>query len=1173
KVTTLSGEARYIYSYDYTSEVNTSYDSIQNVASKLCYYNGTPTSYYQRLNADTQKLMDSFIKGTNNVGGTYGAHLQAVEYSSHEFFFTNANGVAVRFTFDGTDGWRLQAVKSTGDSARYSHFDDIGAGQALAKYLGEKYSDITLALTVDNSNSSYTKLTAGEGNPYVLLYKNQSLIRFYSADGTLRQDITAISADTSADTVTMKGNLAAGEAIYGGGERFDALNRRGTSMWINISDAYNGGRGGNRLDPDTFTYTGTYVAIPLFTTTRGAGMYINRYEVMTVDFDTDAYADQWCVVLDNNLMDCYFWATGKMTDALEGYTELTGAASLPEEWAQGVMVCRYAPDFKSVDGETKVYNSLIDIPNYTTLKLYDGSLAINTDPSSYTNGCYLYSGGSRAYRYQDGVFYRTSPKGNPGGYGVKEIVMDMIRAGMTPTAIILEPANTENTSNGSTEAQKNYKNLKEMVEWIHFEGNVEWEGETYYKPAMKAMTYMGVAGMGGNMPGYKSEYWLHAKVIDASGNEFYTYHTPRRDTDNPDAQGSDTQSYLDITNPEAVDWYMNTVWSRFIDLGVDGVKIDFCENVLDEGTYKTLCLTSAATTADGAPASSIYPDLGTSSSILLENATLEYLPYNDSILEGDEIHHAYPTFFISMFYKAANELMDQKQIGNDFVVLSRGGGIGSQRNPYMWSGDNTREFSVLSMQLRAMLSSGVSGLPFMTTDMAGYAYHYGTSWGPDVDHNYKLYCVETGEILTSKGAVRVWEGEIFTRALQYMAFTTNIQTHGDTLMVQDFTTQVQGISRTYTALHNDLLGYIQKVSEEACDTGMPAVRHMVFNYQGDANVYDLDDQFMLGDGILVAPIMESTAVYSSNSTTYYANLAASSTDPTITKTMTRDVYLPAGEWVNALTGEVINSTGKTVSVTVAFNQVPVFINADSKDAQSLIDNVFNKSAWQSINGGKTIADVGYTITFVDHDGEVISEKVYAQGATVEVPAAPTRAQDDTYTYTFAGWDKDVSTTASESVTYTATYTKTYREYTVTFLDSDGTELFGTGIYHYGDSLWTPSGLVKESDDYYTYTFSGWDNGYTGVCNGTATYTAIYTKTERTYTVKFLNWDGSEIVTLTLTWGQAITAPADPTKASDEKFDYVFTGWDKTVPANCNGDVTFTAEYEALYNTTYDPVGG
>ena len=100
-------------------------------------------------------------------------------------------------------------------------------------------------------------------------------------------------------------------------------------MWINISDAYNGGRGGNRLDPDTFTYTGTYVAIPLFTTTRGAGMYINRYEVMTVDFDTDAYADQWCVVLDNNLMDCYFWATGKMTDALEGYTELTGAASLP----------------------------------------------------------------------------------------------------------------------------------------------------------------------------------------------------------------------------------------------------------------------------------------------------------------------------------------------------------------------------------------------------------------------------------------------------------------------------------------------------------------------------------------------------------------------------------------------------------------------------------------------------------------------------------------------------------------------------------------------------------------------------------------------------------------------------------------------------------------------------
>lgn len=1193
KVTTLGGDVRYIYSYDYTGTANTSYDSIQNVASKLCYLNGTPTVYYQKLSDERKAMMDSFIQGKTSAGD-YGSYLSAVEYTSHEFFFTNASGVACRLTFDGNNGWRLQAVKSTGNASRYNYFDDIGAGQALAKYLGETYSDITLKLSIDHSNSSYVKLTAGEDNPYVLLYKSKSLIEFYSADGVLRSDINAITADTSADTVTMKGNLATGEAVYGGGERFDAMNRRGSSMWLNISDSYNGGREGSRLYPDAFTYTGTYVAIPLFITSRGAGMYINRYEVMTVDFDTDAYNDQWCVVLDNNLMDCYFYATGRMSDALDGYTDLTGAASLPEEWAQGVMVCRYAPDLKSLEGETKVYTRLIDIPNYTTLTLYDNgkfsTLAVNA--TSFTEGCFLYSNGYRAYRYQDGQFHRTSPKGSPGGYGVKEIVMDMIRAGMTPTALILEPANIENTSNGSIVAQENYKKLTEMIDWLHTEADIVWEGQTYHKPAMKAMVYMGLAGMGANMPGYKTDYYLHAKIIDQDGNAYYTYNTPRRDTENPDAQGADSQSYLDITNPEAVDWFMNTVWSRLIDLGVDGVKIDFCENVLDEGTYADLTVVKGSTAPDGSIVSE---------TIVLENATLEYLPYDDTILEGDEVHHALPSFFISMFYKAANELMEQKQIPNDFVVLSRGGGIGSQRNPYMWAGDNTREFSALSMQLRAMMSSGLSGLPFMTVDMAGYGYHYGNSWGPDVDRDYQLYCVETGEILSSYGAVRVWEGEIFTRALQYMAFTTNIQTHGDVLMVQDFTTQVQGISKIYTDLHNDLLGYIQKVSAEACTTGMPAVRHLVLNYQGDENVYDINDQFMLGDGILVAPVMESSADWTYKTTTdssyyvdyrgnrvckvsgataeqlksvarqstYYADLAAASADPSITKTMTRSVYLPAGEWVNALTGQVIKSSGQSVSVTVAFNQIPVFLNADSKDAQSLIDNVFNGDAWQSINGGKTIADVGYTITFVDHDGTVLSQGTYAEGATVTAPAAPQRAQDNTYTYTFAGWDKTVSSTANASVTYTAVYTKTYREYTVTFTDDTGKTL-ASKSYHYGDTLSAPSVPNKDQDNYYTYAFSGWDNGYTGICNGAATYKATYTKTQRTYTVTFLGYDGNAISTLTLTWGQAITAPTAPEVISDAKYDYFFVEWDQEIPATCQGNATFSATYRREYNDIYDP---
>ena len=68
--------------------------------------------------------------------------------------------------------------------------------------------------------------------------------------------------------------------------------------------------------------------------------------------------------------------------------------------------------------------------------------------------------------------------------------------------------------------------------------------------------------------------------------------------------------------------------------------------------------------------------------------------------------------------------------------------------------------------------------------------------------------------------------------------------------------------------------------------------------------------------------------------------------------------------------------------------------------------------------------IDYTVTFLDHDGSKISEKTYHYGADIDVSADPTREADETYTYTFKGWDKDVSATCNGSVTYTAVYDKT-----------------------------------------------------------------------------------------------------------------------------------------------------
>ena len=132
----------------------------------------------------------------------------------------------------------------------------------------------------------------------------------------------------------------------------------------------------------------------------------------------------------------------------------------------------------------------------------------------------------------------------------------------------------------------------------------------------------------------------------------------------------------------------------------------------------------------------------------------------------------------------------------------------------------------------------------------------------------------------------------------------------------------------------------------------------------------------------------------------------------------------------------------------------------------------------------------YVVKFVDEDGTELSTETYEEGATVVEPTAPTKAADETYTYTFAGWDSEV-TAASADVTYTATYTATYIDYTVQFVDEAGNVL-ETKTYHYGDTVEAPT-PTKDADETYTYAFTGWDKEVTAV-SGNATYTASFEAT-------------------------------------------------------------------------------
>jgi len=772
-------------------------------------------------------------------------------------YFTTNEGLFVRLSYEGVNGWRLQANKKG-----YEAFDVIGAAQSLSLYLNEEVKDLSEPLIIQ-ANEEKLILTAQSGETAHLSLVGDFCLEFFTPTGKCTLALSALFS--SNQELCLHGRLEEVEAVYGGGERLDTVNKRGTQMDLYTIDGWNN--------------SGTsYTVIPLFWATRGGGMLFNRYEMACVDFGKQD-ANEWKYTICANAMDCYFYSTGNSADVLNGYSALSGYSYMPTPWMQGVHICRYAPDFSCFDKD----RSFASIETASEIdQLYvpiDNAYALYRDltdaQKTNANRFFLKKDETYELRYvknDAGVYYPKGLKGNPGGDSVKTIMEQFINKDMKADVASMEGRGWARCFADTDASRANKADLIRSVNWLHDHG-------------MRAMVYIAVGSVDRSCIGFKDEYMVHADVTvqNPDGTTILTQNTTQipwvmGTAQNPDVRRAPngsmlTLSYLDITNDEAVDWYFNKIWGELIDIGIDGVKIDFCEMLPDNGVqYANVC-------------------------------TKYHWKNPEKFMHATE-HHAYPTYFISAFYKRMIELKAQKGQRDGFMVFSRGGGIGSQRSPYMWAGDQCRSFEKLDDQLMAVVNSGLSGIPFMSYDMGGYAYSRGV--------NYHNIGVDT-------------ESEIFTRGIEFTAFTTNMQSHGDVRHVYEMSEEAKRIYRIYTRLHAELIPYMQKLSRIACKTAIPPVRHPVLQYVDDVNVYDLNDVFMLGDALLVAPILSE------------------STDQ-------REVYLPKGTWKNLLTDELLEG-GKTVTVQANLAQIPVFLNVNSPDANEL-EPIFGGINWNSIKNWK-----------------------------------------------------------------------------------------------------------------------------------------------------------------------------------------------------------------------------
>ncbi|MBQ5944028.1 MAG: glycoside hydrolase family 31 protein [Bacteroidales bacterium] len=739
--------------------------------------------------------------------------------------FTSPSGVSCRLTARGNGAWRLQ-----GESRPGAGFNDEGAVQALSSFLGEAVVDEALTVHVRGRKT----LTAKSPDGSTAKVLSDGSLVFISASG--REVLRIGSIDSGEGKVSVSGSLSEGEKVFGLGERLDRLDKSGQQVDVCTSDGWNDSRT-------------SYMAIPMFSTTRGGGLFLNSYARSSMDFGADR-SGVWTVVCDDSELDAYIFATDRIADVIKGYTWLSGAPGKPDTWNYGPIICRYNPDFMVLKG--------------------------------------LATGMKNDTRFL--------------GRGVVDIIREHCSLASRPSAVILEPWDVNVFSKAPCEVVVAERNADGSLKYLNAEKTdiatrtVKGEGdvgaalrsqslrdaaEYLNNLGIHMMCYMRVgSAISKDAPGFKPEYMVSADIV--SGGRTVAENTtliPQTDhgTINPDLSRGGSMDYIDITNPEAWEWYVNTVWKELTDCGVEGMKIDFCELLPDDGV-----------------------DYG--------GVSVHYKWHDPSVFANAEVHHAYPTFFVSALRKA---LEGRIRGGGNFMALTRGGGIGSQRNPFMWAGDQVRVFEKLDDQVLAVLNSSVSGVPWMTYDMAGYQYDDLKPEPVGVfdrrTSNIDLGRVTAGEgeevvhIRTSSTLPLEKEARVFLRGTGFTAYVPCVQTHGFVRHAYEFDEATRESYKRLMDIHKELYPLFDRLADEAVSTGLPPVRPLALGWQDDPRACSVEDEFMLGDECLVAPILTDGSV--------------------------REVYLPEGRWLEKETGREydVPGAGLTIEVEAEPGVVPVFL--------------------------------------------------------------------------------------------------------------------------------------------------------------------------------------------------------------------------------------------------------
>lgn len=251
---------------------------------------------------------------------------------------------------------------------------------------------------------------------------------------------------------------------------------------------------------------------------------------------------------------------------------------------------------------------------------------------------------------------------------------------------------------------------------------------------------------------------------------------------------------------------------------------------------------------------------------------------------------------------------------------------------------------------------------------------------------------------------------------------------------------------------------------------------------------------------------------------------------------------------------------------------PTNSESSSGDGSSITAPDSSGTETPDSSGTETPEETKYTVKFVDYDDAELSSAQYEEGATVTVPADPTREDAEGYSYTFAGWDKEV-TAATTDITYKATYTSTAIEYEVSFTHPETGEVLVEAIEYTVetmDEVEFPSVPEELAREHYTVA---WDKTEADLAIGGLVVSPIWTPIE--YALDFVHPKTGPIMELSTTFTienkDEVAFPAVPEGYEMEGYT---VAWDKTAADLKLENTTVTLAWTAnTYTLTFSSTEG